>query len=162
MVKEKPNSTRIYDKDGFRQRAACICVRSIDEDEVRFPYFQSIEWSHLTRFSLALFQVLLVTSSRRPDNWIVPGGGVEPNELSEHTAVREVLEEAGVVGTLGRCLGMFEVRTNDKFRVNQSIIDTHWLLFFNLEFRAQASDQGIRDECYRRVGRLGGFAEYES
>lgn len=35
MVKEKPNSTRIYDKDGFRQRAACICVRSIDEDEVR-------------------------------------------------------------------------------------------------------------------------------
>lgn len=64
----------------------------------------------------------------------MPGGGVEPNELSEHTAVREVLEEAGVVGTLGRCLGMFEVRTNDKFRVNQSIIDTHWLLFFNLEF----------------------------
>lgn len=35
MVKEKPNSTRIYDKDGFRQRAACICVRTIDEDEVR-------------------------------------------------------------------------------------------------------------------------------
>lgn len=34
MVKEKPNSTRIYDKDGFRQRAACICVRSVDENEV--------------------------------------------------------------------------------------------------------------------------------
>lgn len=54
-------------------------------------------------------QVLLVTSSRRPDNWIVPGGGVEPNEEPACTAVREVLEEAGVVGTLGRCLGMFEV-----------------------------------------------------
>lgn len=85
MVKEKPNSTRIYDKDGFRQRAACICVRSTEENEV-----------------------LLVTSSRRPDNWIVPGGGVEPNEEPSCTAVREVLEEAGVVGTLGRCLGMFE------------------------------------------------------
>lgn len=36
MVKEKPNSTRIYDKDGFRQRAACLCVRSIDEDEVSY------------------------------------------------------------------------------------------------------------------------------
>lgn len=59
-----------------------------------------------------VFQVLLVTSSRRPDNWIVPGGGVEPNEEAHCTAVREVLEEAGVVGTLGRCLGMFEV-TND-------------------------------------------------
>lgn len=34
MVKEKPNSARIYDKDGFRQRAACICVRSTEEDEV--------------------------------------------------------------------------------------------------------------------------------
>lgn len=55
-------------------------------------------------------QVLLVTSSRRPNNWIVPGGGVEPNEEPARTAVREVLEEAGVIGTLGRCLGMFEVR----------------------------------------------------
>lgn len=54
-------------------------------------------------------QVLLVTSSRRPELWIVPGGGVEPDEEPAVTAVREVLEEAGVVGTLGRCLGTFEV-----------------------------------------------------
>ncbi|EDW79884.1 uncharacterized protein Dwil_GK18021 [Drosophila willistoni] len=85
MVKEKPNSTRIYDKDGFRRRAACICVRSENEAEV-----------------------LLVTSSRRPGLWIVPGGGVEPEEEPSVTAVREVLEEAGVVGSLGRCLGVFE------------------------------------------------------
>lgn len=86
MVKEKPNSVRIYDKDGFRLRAACICVRSEAETEV-----------------------LLVTSSRRPELWIVPGGGVEPDEETSVTAVREVLEEAGVVGALGRCLGVFEV-----------------------------------------------------
>ncbi|XP_034105345.1 diphosphoinositol polyphosphate phosphohydrolase 3-alpha [Drosophila sulfurigaster albostrigata] len=85
MVKEKPNSTRIYDKDGFRRRAACICVRAENEAEV-----------------------LLVTSSRRPELWIVPGGGVEPEEEPPVTAVREVLEEAGVVGSLGRCLGVFE------------------------------------------------------
>ncbi|XP_058816545.1 diphosphoinositol polyphosphate phosphohydrolase 1 [Topomyia yanbarensis] len=85
MVKEKPNSTRIYDKDGYRRRAACICVRSEAEAEV-----------------------LLVTSSRRPELWIVPGGGVEPDEESSLTASREVLEEAGVVGELGRCLGIFE------------------------------------------------------
>lgn len=36
MVKEKPNSTRIYDKDGFRRRAACICVRSESEAEVSY------------------------------------------------------------------------------------------------------------------------------
>uniref|UniRef100_A0A182JTT7 diphosphoinositol-polyphosphate diphosphatase n=1 Tax=Anopheles christyi TaxID=43041 RepID=A0A182JTT7_9DIPT len=85
MVKEKPNSTRIYDKDGYRRRAACICVRSETEAEV-----------------------LLVTSSRRPELWIVPGGGVEPEEEASLTATREVLEEAGVVGQLGRCLGVFE------------------------------------------------------
>jgi diphosphoinositol-polyphosphate diphosphatase len=34
MVKEKPNSTRIYDEEGFRRRAACICVRSELEKEV--------------------------------------------------------------------------------------------------------------------------------
>lgn len=85
MVKEKPNSTRIYDKDGYRRRAACICVRSEAEAEV-----------------------LLVTSSRRPELWIVPGGGVEPDEESSLTATREVLEEAGVTGELGRCLGIFE------------------------------------------------------
>lgn len=61
-----------------------------------------------------------MTSSRRPDNWIVPGGGVEPNEEPACTAVREVLEEAGVIGTLGRCLGMFEVCIeNTRLRTHQ-------------------------------------------
>jgi len=90
MVKEKPNSVRLYDKDGFRRRAACICVRSVEETEI-----------------------LLVTSSKCPQGdelWIVPGGGVEPDESASSTAVREVLEEAGVIGNLGRCLGMFENR----------------------------------------------------
>ncbi|XP_043285533.1 diphosphoinositol polyphosphate phosphohydrolase 1 isoform X2 [Venturia canescens] len=85
MVKEKPNSTRIYDSEGYRRRAACICVKNDLEDEV-----------------------LLVTSSRRPDSWIVPGGGVEPEEEPAVTALREVREEAGVLGNLGRCLGVFE------------------------------------------------------
>lgn len=35
MVKEKPNSIRVYDQDGFRRRAACVCVRSDAETEVR-------------------------------------------------------------------------------------------------------------------------------
>lgn len=48
MVKEKPNSTRIYDKDGFRRRAACICVRSEAEAEVCFFYLsKSIEFYNL-------------------------------------------------------------------------------------------------------------------
>ena len=35
MVKEKPNQIRTYDKDGFRLRAACVCVRDDTEQEVR-------------------------------------------------------------------------------------------------------------------------------
>ena len=54
-------------------------------------------------------QVLLVTSSNEPKGWIVPGGGLEPNEEASETAVREVMEEAGVYGRLGACLGVFEV-----------------------------------------------------
>ena len=34
MVKEKPNSIRTYDADGFRKRAACLCVRDETEQEV--------------------------------------------------------------------------------------------------------------------------------
>ncbi|XP_026687600.1 diphosphoinositol polyphosphate phosphohydrolase 2-like [Diaphorina citri] len=53
--------------------------------------------------------ILLVTSSRRPEHWIVPGGGVEPEEEPAATALREVAEEAGVLGKLGRSLGVFEL-----------------------------------------------------
>jgi diphosphoinositol-polyphosphate diphosphatase len=60
------------------------------------------------------FKVLLVTSSRRPEKWIVPGGGVEPEEEPSVTATREVLEEAGVIGKLGRSLGVFEVSERDR------------------------------------------------
>lgn len=38
-------------------------------------------------------QVLLVSSSRHPDQWIVPGGGMEPEEDPCGAAVREVFEE---------------------------------------------------------------------
>lgn len=34
MVKDKPNSIRTYDQDGFRKRAACLCVKNELEDEV--------------------------------------------------------------------------------------------------------------------------------
>lgn len=47
--------------------------------------------NHLCNF--CDFQVLLVSSSRHPDRWIVPGGGMEPEEEPSVAAVREVCEE---------------------------------------------------------------------
>lgn len=50
-----------------------------------------------------------MSSSRCPEYWIIPGGGCEPEEETSNTAIRECLEEAGVVAQLHRCLGVFEV-----------------------------------------------------
>ncbi|XP_074726844.1 diphosphoinositol polyphosphate phosphohydrolase 2 isoform X5 [Strix uralensis] len=88
-----------------------------------------------------MLQVLLVSSSRYPDQWIVPGGGMEPEEEPGGAAVREVYEEetkgkfdctfetavhlklptvndlqAGVKGKLGRLLGIFEQNQDRKHR----------------------------------------------
>uniref|UniRef100_A0A8C0GJY2 diphosphoinositol-polyphosphate diphosphatase n=1 Tax=Chelonoidis abingdonii TaxID=106734 RepID=A0A8C0GJY2_CHEAB len=70
MMKLKSNQTRTYDGDGYKKRAACLCFRNESEEEV-----------------------LLVSSSRHPDRWIVPGGGMEPEEEPNVAAVREVCEE---------------------------------------------------------------------
>jgi diphosphoinositol-polyphosphate diphosphatase len=53
-----------------------------------------------------------VSSSRHSDQWVVPGGGVEPQETQMVAAIREVVEEAGVRGKIDRCLGVFEVKMN--------------------------------------------------
>lgn len=50
-----------------------------------------------------------MTSSRSDSQWIVPGGGVEPNENVRAAAIRETEEEAGVKGSIKRYLGEFEV-----------------------------------------------------
>lgn len=50
----------------------------------------------------SVWQVLLVSSSRHPDQWIVPGGGMEPEEDPCGAAVREVFEEVTVTtGVIG-------------------------------------------------------------
>ena len=47
------------------------------------------------RYCLLCSKVLLVSSSRHPDKWIVPGGGMEPEEEPSVAAAREVCEEVG-------------------------------------------------------------------
>lgn len=45
VMKFKPNQTRTYDGEGFKQRAACLCFRNEREDEVRL----SIPSNHSTQ-----------------------------------------------------------------------------------------------------------------
>ena len=63
----------------------------------------------------------------------MPGGGLEPNEDSSTAAIREVMEEAGVIGHLARCLGSFEVSTNfDVQDVDE--VEVHFYLLPSLIF----------------------------
>ncbi|KAH8118210.1 NUDIX hydrolase domain-like protein [Phellopilus nigrolimitatus] len=51
--------------------------------------------------SKATGKVLIVTSRKRPDNWVLPKGGWETSDKTlEAAASREALEEAGVHGTI--------------------------------------------------------------
>ena len=102
--KRKPIQASINDADGFKMRAACVCVKTRKEQEV------------------------LLVSSTGGRGWIIPGGKVEPFEADNPSisAIREAREEGGVrgkrsypinsslsdvcqcAGTLGRYLGEFE------------------------------------------------------
>ena len=53
-------------------------------------------------------KVLLVTSKRNRQNWIFPKGHIEKGETPEIAALREALEEAGVVGRLVGPAGVLE------------------------------------------------------
>lgn len=68
---EKPEAKRTYDENGYRHRAVAI-VRN-DKNEI-----------------------LLASSIKYENSFILPGGGIDENELPERAVVREVLEEAGV------------------------------------------------------------------
>ncbi|KRX72409.1 Inosine triphosphate pyrophosphatase [Trichinella sp. T6] len=89
------HSTNLYDSDemvGYRERAASLCLKQGNDE-----------------------QVLLVTSSRDPNCWVIPGGGIEPNEDTSAAARREAFEEAGVRGNTEACLGNF-IDTERKLR----------------------------------------------
>ena len=55
-------------------------------------------------------RILLASSSRKPE-WILPKGGWETDEQLEESAIRECFEEAGVVGMLGPRLSVIEYET---------------------------------------------------
>jgi ADP-ribose pyrophosphatase YjhB (NUDIX family) len=50
---------------------------------------------------------LLLTKRKDVPVWVLPGGGVEPDESPEKAAWREVLEETGITVKIIRCSGHY-------------------------------------------------------
>ncbi|CAJ0580062.1 unnamed protein product, partial [Mesorhabditis spiculigera] len=81
----KHNGERVVDVDGYKQRAAALCLRRGQK---------SIE-------------VLLINGGNEGE-WVVPGGGLERAESPLDAAIRELEEEAGVRGDVLGTIGVFE------------------------------------------------------
>ena len=63
-------------------------------------------------------EILLVRARKNPEHWIFPKGHIEPGESSEAAAIRELREEAGVLGEIVEPLGVIEFRyRSDTVRV---------------------------------------------
>ena len=68
---------------------------------------------------------IMFVSSRRKPEWIIPKGGWEKDEAMEESAIREVFEEAGVLGVLGPRLGdvQYETRKAKKRRLEMESLE---------------------------------------
>lgn len=86
-------------------------------------------------------QILLITS-RRSGEWIVPKGQLEPDMTAHDSAAKEAQEEAGVVGRVGSMsLGSFEY---EKWG-GLCVVDV-----FEMEVRQELSDWPEKGERSRK------------
>ncbi|KAI8971911.1 NUDIX hydrolase domain-like protein [Mycotypha africana] len=74
-------------------------------------------------------RVLLITSRKKKNAWVLPKGGWEQDETQQHAAQRETWEEAGVKGRITRQLGVFEERTKGKNKLKAH----HWIFEMHID-----------------------------
>jgi 8-oxo-dGTP pyrophosphatase MutT (NUDIX family) len=86
-------------------------------------------------------EVLLVRAKKDPTQWIFPKGHIEPGETPDAAALRELREEAGVVGALIGKVGESTFRSGtEDVRVD----------YFLVRFLATAQPSERRDVLWRR------------
>ncbi|CEG68191.1 hypothetical protein RMATCC62417_04502 [Rhizopus microsporus] len=71
-------------------------------------------------------RVLLISSRKKKNAWVLPKGGWEQDETQQHAAQRETWEEAGIKGIVAKQLGIFEERTKkNKLKAHHWIFEMH-------------------------------------
>lgn len=106
--------SRTYDPDGYCRRAAVLAwcnaydMRDGASDSQcdratcggASPDVEQLNNSEESSSSGLSLRILLVASSRRPDCWILPGGGIDAGESESAAAVREAHEEGGAIAAV--------------------------------------------------------------
>lgn len=78
-------------------------------------------------------EVLIITSRRRRDRWVLPKGNLKRDEAASDAALRELREEAGVRGRVLGAAGVAEYSTRDgRVRIE----------YFLIEYRGDTKDRG--------------------
>ncbi|KXN68775.1 hypothetical protein CONCODRAFT_8881 [Conidiobolus coronatus NRRL 28638] len=73
-------------------------------------------------------QILIVSSRKHPDEWVIPKGGWEDNESPEEGAAREAWEEAGIRGEVGEKIGEWPHE-----KLNKHGVPKHHFTFFTMK-----------------------------
>jgi 8-oxo-dGTP pyrophosphatase MutT (NUDIX family) len=93
------------DSDGFKNRAGCVVLSENKKN------------------------ILLISSNGHSGKWILPAGTLELRESPEDGAVRETLEEAGVIGEVLEKIGVFvdgkKNRTHYYALLTKQIVDDY-------------------------------------
>ena len=90
----------------------------------------------------AELRVLLVTATRQVNQWVFPKGHIETGETAEQAAVREVVEEAGVVAAVREPVGTLE------FRNARGIVRAQ---FFLMTFESEGAPRESRQRAWFTV-----------
>ena len=84
------------------------------------------------------WQCLLVAATGPDSEWVLPKGHIENGESPEEAALREVREEAGIVGPVLTALGIWQ------FDVGETTIAVEYFLIRAEETTAQSEDRAVR------------------
>lgn len=59
-------------------------------------------------YTIVKGQPYILLVSKREGEWVSPKGGIEPELSARESAAKEAMEEAGVLGKVGACLGSYQ------------------------------------------------------